>query len=48
MKTRGEEPTQEGVARTTRDHRRMEVSLTTGDLKIIETVTTEIVEYGGG
>lgn len=48
MRSRGEKPTREGVARITRDHRRKKVSLTAGDLKIIETVTTEVIEYGAG
>lgn len=46
LKSRGEKPTQDGVARKVRTERHREAGLSDGDLKIIETVTTEVIEYG--
>lgn len=46
IKSRGEKPTQDGVARRVRNERRREVNLSDAEVKIIDTVSTEVVEYG--
>ena len=46
IKSRGGKPTQDTVARRTRVEYRKETDLTIGAEKIIEIVSTEVIEYG--